>query len=218
MRKLLRIICLIFLLFNILNFTSSSSSTRTAFCGFSLVGGKGGFYSSPQREYITKKAVTGDKSGLPEVVREIKKTLGFNVEIDIYIAKAENNCFATVGKGGARLLIADIDFLESVNNYAGTKWAAISVIAHEVGHHIAGFNHHESQLDDELDADYWSGYVLQKLGSSENAATKCILKFGTEQDTDSHPNKYTRAKTIESGWGDAKNGTIDYQRCENCKP
>jgi hypothetical protein len=151
-------------------------------------------------------------------LEEIKKTLGFEVEIAVYIAKDENNCFATIGTGGKKVLIADLNFLDDVNKRVGTQWAAISILAHEVGHHIESFGRHESSLDDELDADYWSGYILMKLGASRDASIKCIMRYGTEHDTNSHPNRYTRASTIGEGWDDAYNGTIDYSKCENCEP
>jgi hypothetical protein len=89
------------------------------------------------------------------------------------------------------------------------------VIAHEVGHHIAGFstNRHRS----ELNADYWSGQSLQRLGSTKVAATSAILAVGNEADTPSHPAKSRRAATIGRGWDDAARGTIDYSFCDDCR-
>ena len=95
----------------------------------------------------------------------------------------------------------------------GTQWAAIQVIAHEVGHHIAGFSHNRHQS--ELDADYWSGQTLQRLGSAKEAAIQAILTVGTDQDTASHPNKHIRATTIERGWVDAYQQKIDRSHCIN---
>ncbi len=185
-----------------------------SFCGFSLK--RGYYYKGQPQEYITKQAEIGDNSGIADVVDEIKKQLGFDVAINVYIAKDEDNCFASIGERGVRLIIADQLFLNKVNKISGTQWAAISIIAHEIGHHIAGFTRRASQLDSELDADYWSGYVLQKLGASKEASVKCIMRFGTEQDTNSHPNKYTRASTIKQGWDDAVKGSYDNDRCESC--
>ena len=190
------------------------SQRRVAFCGFSS---DKGFYSSQRREYITHEAKAGDASGIPDVIVGIKKSLGLDVDIGVFIAEEENNCMATVSAGGRKLIIADHAFLSTVNQKVGTKWAAVSILAHEVGHHIAGFNRHPSPLEGELDADYWSGFVLQRLGASENAATRCILTYGTDEDTPSHPNRFDRAKTIRKGWQDAMNNTADYTRCQDCK-
>jgi len=188
--------------------------SRIPFCGFSIKHGY--YYQDKPLEYITKEARIGDNTGIPEVVQEIENKLGFDVPITVYIASEEDNCFATIASGGKRVLIADQLFLNHLNTGAGTKWAAISVIAHEIGHHIAGFNRHPSQLDSELDADYWSGYALQKLGASEAASIKCIMRYGTDQDSDSHPNRFKRAETIKLGYRDAQNGTYDTKRCESC--
>jgi hypothetical protein len=142
--------------------------------------------------------------------------LNFEVAIDVYIARKEENCFATVLEG-KRVLIVDHLFLNKINRATGTQWAAISVLAHEIGHHIAGFNRNNNELDDELDADYWCGYTLMKLGANLTASIKCIMKYGSEEDSQSHPNKYKRAKMIEKGWVDASKGTIDYSKCRDCK-
>lgn len=183
------------------------------FCGFSTEV-KGGYYSSAQQaQYITERAKAGDRYGIYDVVSEIKAILNIRALIDVYVAEAENNAMATTGAGGRKIIIADYNFLKTVNRDAGTEWAAISILAHELGHHIAGLGR---GLSGELDADYWSGYVLYKLGASKEASIKCIMHFGTEQNTSSHPNKYLRAKTIKQGWDDAANGSYDPARCRDC--
>lgn len=194
---------------------ANTTQKRRAFCGFSLKDGY--YYQSKQLEFITRVAKPDDRSGIPQVVEKIEQQIGFKVGITVYISKQEDNCFATIGENGKRILIADHLFLNRVNKVSGTQWAAISIIAHEIGHHIAGFNRHPSQLDSELDADYWSGYVLQKLGASEAASIKCIMRYGTDHDTDSHPNKNRRSATIRLGYRDAQNGTFDSKRCESCE-
>lgn len=206
---------LLFFWIAITHVQAQTTEKRRPFCGFSLKNGY--YYQGKPQQYITHEGKPGDKSGIPDVVEEILIEVGIGVDIAVYIAAEEDNCFATIGEGGKRMLIADHLFLVRVNKISGTQWAAISIIAHEIGHHIAGFNRQPTQLDSELDADYWSGYILQKLGSSEEAAAKCILRFGTEQDTDSHPDKYERAATIRQGWQDAKKGSFDVKRCESCE-
>lgn len=191
-------------------------SRRAPFCGFSLKDGYFGAGRTKAKQFITREAHIGDDSGIPEVVQAVKKQIGFTGDISVYIASKEDNCFATI-LDGRRVLIADHLFLNKVDKDAATQWAAISIISHEIGHHIAGFGRHESPLDDELDADYWSGFALMKLGASKSAAIKCIMVYGSEEDSESHPNKYKRSKMIEKGWEDASNGTIDYSKCGDCK-
>jgi hypothetical protein len=165
-------------------------------------------------EYITRQATANDPSGVPQVVAQIKRALRFSVAFNILIAKDEDNAFATVANG-RKILVVDVDFLDKLNRVSSTRWAAIQVIAHEVGHHIAGFttDRHRS----ELNADYWSGQSLQRLGSSVSAASRAILTVGTETDTGSHPSKYRRRDAIRRGWEDASSGVIDYSFCSGCR-
>lgn len=199
-------------LFGVSNPSPAAGSTRP-FCMYSLK--RGWSADGPDvNEYITRQAGAKDRSGVPQVVSRIKTALSFTTPFDILIAEHEDNAFATVANG-RKLLVVDVDFLDNINRVAGTQWAAIQVIAHEVGHHIAGFlaDRHRS----ELNADYWSGQSLQRLGSSLSSATRAILTVGTERDTSSHPNKYRRKEAIAQGWNDASAGSIDYSYCSGCR-
>jgi predicted Zn-dependent protease len=187
----------------------------SSFCGFSIENKF--FYQNEAKSYIVSQAEVGDETGIYDVIEEIKKSIKINVSFDVFIAEDEDNAFATIGKDGRKIINADHMFLVRINEDSGTKWGAISILAHEIGHHIAGFNRRSTDLEGELDADYWSGYSLQKLGASKNASSKAIMRYGTEKDTKTHPNKYSRASTIEKGWEDAKKGTFDTDRCESCE-
>lgn len=190
---------------------SLSASGPRPFCMYSAE--RGWSDEQPAREYITRRASPNDASGIPQVIAQIKKALRFDATFDILIAEQENNAFATVA-AGRKILVVDVDFLEKLNQLTKTRWAAIQVIAHEIGHHIAGF------MDDrhvgELNADYWSGQSLQRLGSSLSSATQAILTVGTEYDTSSHPNKYRRREAIARGWRHAAAGRVDHSYCLDC--
>lgn len=197
----------------------SQSSTHTphiAFCGYSL---DKGFYGTPEsRSFITREARSGGSDGIVEVIQRMEQVMSFDVPISVYVSEDENNCYATIS-GSRRILVADVEFLEAMNRASSTKWAAISIIAHELGHHIAGFNHHADRRDGELDADYWSGYILAKLGASRDATTMCMLALpGNEEESVTHPSKYRRVPAIRAGWDDATSGRIDYSRCQDCEP
>lgn len=181
------------------------------FCRFSL---SDGWSSTEPQSYITRRGRKNDPSGIPQVVDQIKKSLAIQANIDVYIAEEEDNAFATVANGH-KIVVADVGFLKKLNRIAGTQWGAIQVMAHEIGHHIAGFdsNRHRG----ELNADYWSGQALYRLGAAREASTAAIRAVGTEEDSASHPNKHRRAATIGKGWDDARRGYIDYSYCLNCR-
>jgi hypothetical protein len=177
------------------------------FCRYSL---KDGWTDTGPTEYVTRHATGNDRSGIPQLARRINEVLSIQVQFDIFIAEREDNAFAAVA-GGRKILVVDVDFLEKLNRKAGTQWAAIQVVAHEIGHHIAGFS--QDRHRGELSADYWSGQVLQRLGSAREAATAAILTVGTDFDSPSHPNKQRRAQTIGRGWDDARRKFIDRSFC-----
>lgn len=180
-------------------------------CSYSMTRGWG-----RQRERIlARRAIEDDPSGVPEVVLRIQRAFGFDNEIDVFIAKGrEDNAFATVADG-RKLLVVDVGFLHRLNDRSGTQWAAIQVIAHEVGHHIAGFSYDDHAC--ELNADYWSGQALHRLGASQAATRSAFLAEGTEHDTPTHPSRSKRIAAIVSGWSDAEAGVIDYSRCLECQ-
>src|SRR6188508_969706 len=76
-----------------------------------------------------------------------------------------NNAYATIIRN-QRYIVYDNNFLENLDAYAKTKWASLSVMAHEMGHHYR--NHVVSSSGStpakEIEADYFSGYVMAKMG------------------------------------------------------
>ncbi|MEI9946334.1 MAG: M48 family metalloprotease [Chitinophagaceae bacterium] len=48
------------------------------------------------------------------------------------------NAYATI-ISQKRWIVYDNNFLEDIDAYAATKWASVSILAHEMGHHY--YNH-----------------------------------------------------------------------------
>jgi hypothetical protein len=115
-----------------------------------------------------------------------------------------NNAYATMIRN-QRYIVYDNRFLESLDRYAGTKWASISVLAHEVGHHyynhvVGGSGH---ALDKELEADYFSGYVMAKMGASVDEAKAAMAQIASPRASSTHPGKTDRLNAIGNGWNSA---------------
>jgi hypothetical protein len=112
-----------------------------------------------------------------------------------------NNAYATIIRN-QRYIVYDNRFLESLDSYAGTKWASISVLAHEMGHHY--YNHmitgSGSTPSKELEADYFSGYVMAKMGATLAEAKAAMAQIASPQASSSHPAKADRLNAIASGW------------------
>lgn len=115
-----------------------------------------------------------------------------------------NNAYATVIRN-QRFIVYDNRFLENLDRYAGTKWASISVLAHEMGHHYR--NHvlsgEGSTPAKELEADFFSGYVMAKMGASLEEAKAAMSQIASPRASASHPAKADRLNAITNGWNDA---------------
>ena len=70
-------------------------------------------------------------------------------------------------KGKKRYIRYNPSFMKRVNDSTKTDWAAISVLAHEIGHHLLGHTliHQESNPGDELAADQIFRVYLVSNGS-----------------------------------------------------
>ena len=98
-----------------------------------------------------------------------------------------------------RVIAFNPDFINSTRQQTqGNAWAPVSIMAHEIGHHLSGHTITEggSRPQIELEADKFSGFVLQKMGASLADATKAILTFGSETDQATHPGRDRRASAI----------------------
>jgi hypothetical protein len=116
-----------------------------------------------------------------------------------------NNAYATM-INQQRWIVYDNDFLENLDSYASTKWASISVLAHEMGHHY--FNHvlknQGSNIPSELEADKFSGFAMYLLGATLQQSLAAMNKIGTDQASATHPAKPNRLTAISEGWNLAK--------------
>ena len=87
-------------------------------------------------------------------------------------------------------------------------WQFLGVIAHEVGHYI---NHHNDlcgRKDLEIDADYYIGFLLRRLGATKiEMAYSCLDLFPDTEETDSHPSKDKRKIAIKNGWENSVNNS-----------
>jgi hypothetical protein len=115
------------------------------------------------------------------------------------------NAYATIS-GGRRLIVYDNNFLEDLDEYAHTKIASQSVMAHEMGHHY--FNHvvsnQGSTIPSEIEADAFSGYMMQKMGATLEQSLAAMNAIGTENASATHPAKRDRLAAITRGWNAAK--------------
>ncbi|MDR7193506.1 TPM domain-containing protein [Luteimonas terrae] len=84
-------------------------------------------------------------------------------------------------------------------------WAPVSIMAHEIGHHLSGhtITGTGSQPPIELEADKFSGFVLQRMGASLADARSAMTSLGADHVTATHPARNDRLAAIGDGWMEA---------------
>lgn len=107
---------------------------------------------------------------------------------------------------GQRVILFDPRFMAQVADKICPDWGAMSILAHEVGHHLAGHTLRQSAEPwrDELEADQFSGFVLARLGATEAETVSAAAKILPEQPTPTHPGRKDRIAAILHGWQNAE--------------
>lgn len=141
-----------------------------------------------------------------QILQNMLDTIRWKENFSVKEQNGIRNAYATI-INRARWIIYDNDFLEDIDAYASTKWASISVLAHEMGHHY--YNHTVSGTGStppkEIEADAFSGYVMQKLGATLNESVAAITAIASDRASSTHPAKKDRVAAITKGWNSAKN-------------
>ncbi len=139
------------------------------------------------------------------VVERILQPLGLTRNFLVVECPNTENCFATV-VDGKRFIIYDGQFMKQVESLTKTDWSAISIVAHEIGHHLQGhtIDGMGSRPSKELEADRFSGFVLHQLGASLDESLIAIRTLSSVESTDSHPGLGVRVEAISLGWNEAE--------------
>ncbi len=151
-----------------------------------------------------------------DALKKITSTVAMSNSIILSACDEINNALA-ITIDGDRYIFYDKNFMKIISENTNA-WSNLVILAHEVGHHI---NNHtrdlylndkpsdkstlqqfeDSKLD-ELEADYFAGFVLGKLGASLNEAKEGISLISSDDENrySTHPSKSRRIAKIEEGW------------------
>ena len=151
-------------------------------------------------EYYTFDA--SDEAG--KMVHDILQAMG-GLNAKSFTIKESNvkNAVATV-INGQRFILYNTVFLQQFKGDANTKWAAYTVLAHEIGHHLNNHNFGEKDPQKrkimELEADRFAGAVCRTLGASLEETTAGINSMNLPGETATHPIKTARVAAVANGW------------------
>jgi hypothetical protein len=144
-----------------------------------------------------------------DIVNTMLDTIKWKENFRLQEKNGINNAYATIIQNN-RWIIYDNDFLESIDSYAATKWASISVMAHEMGHHY--YNHvvsgKGSTIPTEIEADAFSGYIMNRLGASLEQSVAAMKSIASDKASATHPAKKDRLDAILKGWNIARDEKV----------
>jgi hypothetical protein len=131
-----------------------------------------------------------------KMANDIVKASGLRANFTLAEANVQN-ALAVVTKGN-RYILYNPHFIEAITRATGTDWAAVSVLAHEIGHHL--WRNNGKLLATELEADEFSGYVLAKMGASLDEAEAVMKILASARASATHPGRADRLRSIAAGW------------------
>ena len=129
------------------------------------------------------------------IAQQIVKASG--MKINFMIAEGRVPNAAAVLVRGQRFILYNPNFMQALNRKAGTDWAAVSVLAHEIGHHLFGTG---TAMASEEKADEFSGFVLERMGASLREAQAALSVLPAHASSSVHAVPADRMGFVEDGW------------------
>jgi hypothetical protein len=143
--------------------------------------------------------------GAKKFVERIMKFTGLPQNFEIRAANVANA--SAVIEGDKRIILYSQSYIDEVMKKTNTQWSAVSIMAHEIGHHLSGHTLSElggNRADKELEADRFSGHVLFQMGATLDQAKAAMESLPDKTPPPSYPPKSARLAAIYSGWTAAK--------------
>ena len=164
-------------------------------------------------DFFQGKSFLGNENA-ETALNKILSSIGASKTFILQECSGVNNASATSYKG-IRYIFYNDSFMNKIVNRTN-PWSNLSILAHEVGHHINGHTmdmvlyandvvtavSKETGREQELEADYFSGFVMAKLGATSSEATQVMAMISSDADdtNSSHPSKSKRLEAITKGY------------------
>lgn len=147
--------------------------------------------------------LSGKMPGTQQMLSEIMSVVGLTPNFELKQAKV-NNIEASVSHR-KRYILYNPEFINWISDVTKDKWAAIALLAHEVGHHLNGHTIRKSGSKPklELEADEFAGFVLYKLGASLEQSQEVMKYISQTKASRTHPARNSRMLAIQKGWNKA---------------
>jgi len=151
-----------------------------------------------QKKFIDSSSIK--KNTMQEMLLQVLNVVGVNGDIELKEANVLNIEAKITHK--KRYILYNPSFIADLNNSAKDKWSVITLLAHEVGHHLKGHTTHRggSKPELELEADEFAGFVLNKLGATVRQSQNVMYFIAKTEGSRTHPSRDSRLQAIEKGW------------------
>lgn len=138
-----------------------------------------------------------------KVIGGVISVLGLKPNFEIRQANVPNA--AAVILDHKRYILYNGEFMDQISEASGTYWGGISILAHEIGHHLNGHTLDEvgNRPETELEADEFSGFVLCKMGATLKESQAAIAIAASVKGSPTHPRRADRLNAIAGGWKNA---------------
>ncbi|MEZ4629468.1 MAG: M48 family metalloprotease [Deinococcales bacterium] len=135
-----------------------------------------------------------------ETMRWILDYVGIPANFIIKAANVPNAAAYT--HNGQRYIVYNQVWIKQIKDTNTNDWEAISILAHEIGHHLSGHTLilGKSRPPLELEADIFSGFVLAQMGATLEEAQSAIARLTDETSSETHPPRSARLAAIANGW------------------
>jgi len=140
-----------------------------------------------------------------QIIEDILEKVGIRSK-ETYVVKESNvsNALATY-QNGRRYILYNPVFLETIKSESNNKWAAFSVLAHEIGHHVNNHSFSEVSVSQrkifELEADIFSGEALRAFNATLDDALIGVNQLPDSVfNTSGYPSRLARSVAITNGW------------------
>lgn len=138
-------------------------------------------------------------------IEDICSHVGLKPNFVAYPANVPNALAYAMGPN--RVIMYNPEFIKRAHDRSDSPdWAAISVLTHEIGHHLQGhiFDNDRDFRQRELEADHFSGFMLYRMGATLTETQAYPRAMMQDVETPSHPGRELRMEMIEAGWRQAE--------------